>query len=79
MRMNPLNRQDKPLRYEAAILAAFVIGLHMRHDIDSKSLLKHSPMEIAKEANTELGKGESLVDPRDVVDAFSVLKGVVKD
>lgn len=48
MRGTGLNDKDR------LVLAAFVLGVHIRGDLDSKEISKHSPFEIAEIANTKL-------------------------
>jgi hypothetical protein len=38
------------------VLAAFVLGVHIRDDIDKREITAHSPSEIVVEANTKLSR-----------------------
>jgi hypothetical protein len=54
------------------ILAAFVLGVHIRNDLELSDFMKHSPEEISKIANGKiLHKSKNIVSPSDVVEALN--------
>ena len=63
-----------PENHNRLILAAFVLGVHVRGDIDSKEISKHSPFEIAEIANRKLPRNRNChVEVEDVVEVFQRL------
>ncbi len=56
------------------VIAAFVLGVHIRDDMDVSELTNHSPREIAEIANHKLLKDRySDVQIKDVVEVFQRL------
>ncbi len=61
-------------RADKLILLAFVLGVHVKRDVDSREILKHSPTEIAEEINRKLARnGRCSVEPKDVVEVLQKL------
>ncbi len=63
-----------PENHNRQILAAFVLGAHIRGDMDSREMVKHSPFEIAEIANKKLTRnGNCRVEEKDVVEVLQKL------
>ncbi|MCL5317225.1 MAG: hypothetical protein M1503_03030 [Thaumarchaeota archaeon] len=69
---------DDETNEDALIIAAFVLGVHMRGDVDSHQIVRHSPLEIARTANREiLRTSKQIVTPSDVAQVLSRLLKII--
>lgn len=69
-------------RIDKVLLAAFVLGVHIRNDVNAKEIARHAPSLIADEANLKLGairSGSSRVQEQDVVQALARLLALIGD
>lgn len=67
-------RYQEQSQEDRLLLTAFILGVHIRSDINTSEITRHSPLEIAETANTRLLKnGKCHVKAEDVIEVFQRL------
>jgi hypothetical protein len=67
-------QEKRDLATNELVVAAFVVGVHVRRDTALRGITAHSPDEIIQAVRTQLGlDGRVDVKPEDVVRVYQIL------